>query len=175
VVVTGRATYRVGLICLGNICRSPMAEVVLAAKLADAGLDDRVEVASSGTGDWHMDDPMDRRAMAHLAAEGYDGSAHRAQRFDVSWFDEYDLLLVMDDANADSVLSLARDDADRSRVRRFRDFDPLATDDDRVVPDPFYGEADGFADVFAIVSRTSDALVKTLADKLADADVTETH
>jgi protein-tyrosine phosphatase len=170
VVVTGRSTYRIGLVCLGNICRSPMAEVVLTAKLADAGLDDRVEVASSGTGDWHMGDPIDRRAAAHLAAEGYDGSTHRAQRFDVSWFDEYDLLLAMDDANAEAMLSLARDGADRGRVQRFREFDPLATDDDRAVPDPFYGEADGFAAVFAIVDRTSDALVKTLVDKVVNAD-----
>jgi protein-tyrosine phosphatase len=161
--VTDRSTYRIGLVCLGNICRSPMAEVVLAAKLADAGLDDRVEVASSGTGDWHMGDPMDRRAAAQLAAEGYDGSAHRAQRFDVGWFDEYDLLLAMDDANVEDVRSLARNDADRARVRRFRDFDPLATDSDRVVPDPFYGGPDGFADVFAIIDRTADALVESLA------------
>jgi protein-tyrosine phosphatase len=171
VVVTGRSTYRIGLVCLGNICRSPMAEVVLRAKLADAGLDDQVEVESSGTGTWHLGEPMDRRAAAHLAAEGYDGSAHRAQLFDVGWFDAYDLLLAMDDANADEMLSLARNEADRSRVRRFRDFDPLATDDDRAVPDPFYGEADGFANVFAIVDRTSEALVKTLADKLTDAGI----
>jgi protein-tyrosine phosphatase len=171
--VTRGSTYRVGLVCLGNICRSPMAEVVLTAKLADAGLDDRVEVASSGTGTWHIGEPMDRRAAAHLAAAGYDGSAHRAQRFDVGWFDAYDLLLAMDDANADDMLSLARDDADRRRVRRFREFDPLATDDDRAVPDPFYGETDGFAAVFAIVDRTSDALVKTLVDKVPDTDGVE--
>jgi protein-tyrosine phosphatase len=170
VVVTDGSAYRIGLVCLGNICRSPMAAVVLKAKLAAAGLDDRVEVASSGTGDWHIGEPMDRRAAAQLAAEGYDGSAHRAQQFDVGWFDAYDLLLAMDDANADDLRSLARDQADRGRVRRFREFDPLATDDDRAVPDPWYGGPDGFGDVFAIVDRTSDALVKTLADKLAYAD-----
>ena len=168
--MTDGSSYRVGLVCLGNICRSPMAEIVLTAKLVDAGLDDRVEVASSGTGDWHMGDPIDRRAAAYLAAEGYDGSEHRAQRFDVSWYDTYDLLLAMDDANVEAMLSLARDEDDARRVRRFREFDPLATDDDRTVPDPFYGGPEGFADVFAIVDRTSDALVEMLATKLSDGE-----
>ena len=64
--------YRIALVCLGNICRSPMAHVVLESRLADAGLDDRVEVASSGTGGWHVGKPMDSRAAASLTAAGYD-------------------------------------------------------------------------------------------------------
>ena len=59
-----RRDYRIALVCLGNICRSPMAEVVLSRHSTDAGLDDRVEVVSSGTGDWHVGNPMDRRAAA---------------------------------------------------------------------------------------------------------------
>lgn len=164
--MTDRPPYRIGLVCLGNICRSPMAEVVLAAKLRDAGLDDRVTVASSGTGDWHISGPMDPRAAAQLAAEGYDGARHRAQQFDVTWFDSYDLLLAMDEANAAEMRRQARDDTDQRRIRLFRDFDPLATDADRSVPDPWYGADDGFAEVFAIIDRTADALVKTLASEL---------
>src|SRR5690606_35247871 len=68
--------YRTGVVCLGNICRSPMAEVVLTERVAEAGLDDRVEVASCGTGDWHVGHPMDRRAAATLSAAGYDPSRH---------------------------------------------------------------------------------------------------
>jgi protein-tyrosine phosphatase len=161
--VTRARPYRVGLVCLGNICRSPMAAVVLAAKIQAAGLDDRVTVESSGTGDWHIGEPMDPRAAARLQAEGYDGRWHRAQQFDADWFDSYDLLLAMDDANAAEMRRHARTDADESRIRRFRDFDPLATDDDRSVPDPWYGDADGFTAVFAIVDRTADALVERLA------------
>ena len=74
--------YRIALVCLGNICRSPMAHVVLEQRLAEAGLDDRVEVASSGTGGWHVGDPMDERAAATLAAAGYDPSRHRARQYD---------------------------------------------------------------------------------------------
>ena len=72
--------YRVALVCLGNICRSPMADVVLNDRVRAAGLDDRVEVVSAGTGDWHVGQPMDRRAAVLLEREGYDGSAHRAQQ-----------------------------------------------------------------------------------------------
>jgi protein-tyrosine phosphatase len=165
--VTDRPQLRIGLVCLGNICRSPMAEIVVAAKLRTAGLDDRIDVASCGTGDWHIGEPMDRRAAAQLAAEGYDGSTHRAQQFDASWFDAYDLLLAMDEANAAELSRQARDETDRGRIRRFRDFDPLASDDDRSVPDPWYGSADGFADVFAIIDRTSDGLIESLTGNIS--------
>src|ERR1700753_1143356 len=72
------APYTVCLVCLGNICRSPMAEVVLRAELATAGLDAAVTVDSAGTGDWHIGHPLDRRAHAELARRGDDGAAHRA-------------------------------------------------------------------------------------------------
>ncbi len=71
--------YHLAVVCLGNICRSPMADVVLAERLADAGLNDRVSVGSSGTGGWHVGDPMDRRAAATLTAAGYDATRHRAR------------------------------------------------------------------------------------------------
>jgi protein-tyrosine phosphatase len=161
--VTDGRRLRIGLVCLGNICRSPMAEVVVAAKLREAGLDDRIAVASSGTGDWHIGEPMDPRAAAQLEAEGYDGSRHRAQQFDASWFDAYDLLLAMDDANATELSRQARGESDRRRIRRFRDYDPIATDDDRAVPDPWYGGPDGFEEVFAIIDRTADHLIESLA------------
>jgi protein-tyrosine phosphatase len=160
--VTDGPAYRIGLVCLGNICRSPMAEVVVSAKLRDAGLDGRIAVASCGTGDWHIGEPMDPRAAAQLAAEGYDGERHRAQQFDPGWFDSYDLLLAMDEANAAELGRQARDESDRRKIRRFRDYDPLASDGDRSVPDPWYGADDGFAEVFAIIDRTSDALIDSL-------------
>ena len=84
--------YRVALVCLGNICRSPMAEVVLSSMVEQSGLADRVEVVSSGTGDWHVGKPMDRRAAATLTAHGYDATRHRAQQFDPTWLDDHDRL-----------------------------------------------------------------------------------
>src|SRR5262245_27723077 len=93
------ALYRVCLVCLGNICRSPMAETVLRAELAAAGLDGAVVVDSAGTGDWHVGDAMDPGARAALARRGHDGSAHRARQFQPSWLRERDLILTMDARN----------------------------------------------------------------------------
>ena len=78
--------YRVCFVCTGNICRSPMAEVVFRALVERAGLADRIEVDSAGTGDWHVGAGADDRALLALTAGGYDGAAHRARRFDPRWF-----------------------------------------------------------------------------------------
>lgn len=158
--------YAVALVCMGNICRSPMAATVLRERLHQTGLDQRVRVGSSGIGDWHVGQPMDRRAAATLAEHGYDPSSHRAKTFDASWFDRYDVILVMDDGNHEDVLAQATDDRERSRVLMFRVFDPEA-DGDLVVPDPWYGGVDGFEHVLAIVERTVGQLVQQLADRTA--------
>jgi low molecular weight protein-tyrosine phosphatase len=150
--------YAIALVCLGNICRSPTAHVVLASRLADAGLADRVTVHSSGTGDWHIGKPMDRRAAAALSAAGYDPSRHRARQYDDSWADAHDLVLAMDHDNLHDLGGRSE------RVALFRDHDPVGTGED--VPDPYYGGADGFDDVLTIVERTSAALVDELAGTL---------
>lgn len=153
--------YRIGVVCLGNICRSPIAEVVLSQRLDEAGLGDRVEVVSAGTGDWHVGSPMDRRAAAVLTAHGYDASRHRAQQFQSGWLEDYDLILAMDQSNQEDIGRLATG-APSDRVRMFRAFDPRATDHDRDVPDPYYGGDDGFDTVLAMVERTVGALVSAL-------------
>lgn len=147
-------TYRVNVVCLGNICRSPMAHVVLEAKLAEAGLADRFEIDSSGTAGWHVGKSMDPRAAATLSAAGYDPTRHRARHYDVAAASSYDLILVMDDAN------LADVGGRSERVGKFRDHDPIETGAD--VPDPYYGGDEGFTAVLAMVERTSDALVESL-------------
>lgn len=132
-----------------------MAHVVLESRLADAGLGDRVEVASSGTGGWHVGNPMDSRASATLTAADYDPSRHRARQYDTSWPEAYDLVLVMDEAN------LADVGGRTDRIRLFRDFDPV--DPGGEVPDPYYGGPDGFEEVLTMVERTSDAIVTALS------------
>lgn len=156
--------YRVALVCLGNICRSPIADVVVNAALVDAGLADRIEVTSCGTGTWHIGEAMDSRAAAVLTGSGYDASRHRARHFGADWHD-HDLILVMDHDNLADVL--AELPADRHhRVRLFRTFDPEvdASEPDDVpdVPDPFYGGPEGFDDVLEIVERTARRLVEEL-------------
>ena len=152
-------TYSVALVCLGNICRSPMADVVLSARVDEAGLADRVTVASCGTGDWHTGQPMDHRAAATLSAHDYDPTLHRARLFDATWLDDHDLVLAMDEQNLSDVLA-ATPDADAERVLLFRDFDPVGTGGE--VPDPYYGGDAGFEEVLGMVERTSAALVAAL-------------
>lgn len=143
---------RVEVVCTGNICRSPMGEVVLRAKLAEAGIDG-VEVTSSGTGGWHVGDPMDPRAAAALRRRGYDGSAHRARRFEHAWIRDRDLILAMDSGH---LAELTRGEAP-GHVLLFADLD---------VPDPYYGEDDGFDEVLAQVEKAADQWVDRLRRQL---------
>lgn len=155
--------YRVALVCLGNICRSPTADIVLNALLADAGLGDRVVAESCGTAGWHVGERMDPRTAAVLVDAGYDASRHRAREFGPEWFD-HDLILVMDAANRGDVLAVLP--ADRhDRVQLFRTYDPEVPTGAPVpdVPDPWYGGPQGFLDVLAMVERTSRVLVDRLA------------
>jgi protein-tyrosine phosphatase len=148
---------RVTFVCMGNICRSPIAEVVLRRKLAERGVRD-VEVDSAGTGGWHVGEPMDDRALAVLAEHGYDGSAHRARQFDRSWFAGRDLILVMDQDNLRAVRRIAPPEAD---VRLFRSFDPAAAEGAEV-PDPYYNGR--FEPVLAMVEAAAEGLAKHLED-----------
>ena len=132
-----------------------MADVVLADRVAAAGLDDRVEVVSAGTGDWHVGDPMDRRAAALLSAHDYDPSRHRAQQVAAEWLTSYDLVLTMDEANLRDLRALAAA-VDPERVRLFRDFDPVGPGE---VPDPYYGGPAGFEEVLDMVERTADRII----------------
>jgi len=156
--------YRVALVCLGNICRSPMAHVVLESRLDDAGLGDQVAETSSGTGGWHVGNPMDPRAAATLTQAGYDATRHRARQYDASWADRNDLVLAMDHDNLDNLSDLAGSDQVSPRVMLFRDFDPVEPGGD--VPDPYYGGDAGFEEVLAMVERTSDNLVVALKAQL---------
>ena len=141
----------VEVVCTGNICRSPIGEVVLRAKLADAGRDD-ITVTSSGTGGWHQGDPMDSRALAALARRGYDGSAHRAKEFRSCWFAERDLVLAMDSGH---LSALARRGGPELAV-------PVELFADVDVPDPYYGDDTGFDDVLDQIEKAADTWVARL-------------
>lgn len=160
--------YRISCICLGNICRSPTAAVVLRSRAAAAGLGNAVEVDSGGTGDWHLGDPIDSRARSILAANGYAPTRHRARRIEADWFDTHDLFLAMDRANLLGTRALAPDPTTAEhRVMLFRAFDPLADDLDDEVPDPYYRGLDEYRAVLTIVERTVDVLVDRLVARLA--------
>jgi protein-tyrosine phosphatase len=164
-------TYRICLVCLGNICRSPMAEVILRDELDRAGLSGRVEVDSAGTGDWHVGGPMDRGARAELSRRGYDGSAHRARQFDRSWFRRYDLVLAMDDSNLSRLRRMAPDREAAERTAMFRSFDPVLAGggdgSDQEVPDPYGGGPEEYALVFDLVLPAARGLADQLRQMLA--------
>jgi protein-tyrosine phosphatase len=150
--------YRVCLVCLGNICRSPMAEVVLRAEVGKAGLD--VVVDSAGTGDWHVGAPMYARARAELTRRGYDGTAHRARQFDASWLPGRDLVLAMDASNLASLRRLAAPAGATDRVLLYGDAGGLAGAD---IPDPYGGDATEFAQVLDMLEAASPRIVSQLS------------
>jgi protein-tyrosine phosphatase len=158
--------YRICVVCLGNICRSPMAERVLAAELDKVGLTGRVTVDSAGTGDWHLGEAMDSRARTELSRRGYDGSGHEARQIQQHWLARYDLLLAMDQANLANLRKLAGGDPTlASRIRLMRSFDPAAAGGAEV-PDPYYGSPADYAEVFDLVEAAAKGLASQLAAEL---------
>jgi len=161
------AALRVCVVCAGNICRSPMAEVVLRAQLAEAGLSDLVAVDSAGTGSWHEGQPADPRAVAALASVGLDGRGHRARVFQPQWLAERDLVVVMDTTNLADLTRMARGRPPDGRLRLLREWDP-ASEGSAEVPDPYFGDDRDFASVLATVRRSTAGLVDELARRAGD-------
>jgi protein-tyrosine phosphatase len=153
---------RVLFVCLGNICRSPTAEAVMAGLVREAGLEGEIRIESAGTGSWHVGEPPDPRSARAAAARGIEmtGAARQVRHTD---FGDFDLLVAMDRTNRDVLRDLAPDDGARARVRLLREFDPVsAAAGDLDVPDPYFGGADGFDRVLDLV----DAACRGLLDEL---------
>ncbi|MEV0175110.1 low molecular weight protein-tyrosine-phosphatase [Streptomyces sp. NPDC050803] len=150
-------TYRVCFVCTGNICRSPMAESVFRARVAEAGLDGLVEVDSAGTGGWHEGDGADPRTVSVLQEHGYD-SGHSARQFQASWFARLDLVVALDEGHLKALRRLAPTEQDAAKVRLLRSYDPTAGDD-LDVPDPYYGGRDGFETCLEMVEAASTGLL----------------
>jgi protein-tyrosine phosphatase len=162
----GGARYRICVVCLGNICRSPTAEVVLRDELERAGLGAQVTVESAGTGDWHIGGPMDPGARAELARRGYDGSAHVARQISASWQGGSDLFVVMDRKNLASLRAMFAGTPAQDRIRLMRSFDPAAADGAEV-PDPYHGTPAEYGAAFDLVLASARGLTGELAARLA--------
>ncbi len=157
---------RLLFVCLGNICRSPTAEGVMRSLVAEAGLGDRVELDSAGTGAWHVGSPPDARASAAAQSRGVvlDGRARQIRSTD---FEDFDLLLAMDTSNLRELRQLAPGAEERRKVRLLREFDPAsAKTDDLDVPDPFYGGDGGFEKVFEQVRAACEGLLVKIESRL---------
>ncbi|MBL8330447.1 MAG: low molecular weight phosphotyrosine protein phosphatase [Rubrivivax sp.] len=148
------------MVCMGNICRSPTAEAVLRQKLQAIGLDSRVRVDSAGTHSYHVGSPPDERAQRHARERGYELSGLRARRVCEADFQDFNLLLAMDEDNLAELQSLAPPGAE-GRVKLLMDF-ARTRRDVREVPDPYYGAAAGFEQVLDLVADACDGLTGVL-------------
>ena len=131
-------------VCLGNICRSPTADVVFRQYVREAGLEEKIRIDSAGTGDWHIGRAPDPRTQEAAARRGYDMSSLRARQVTPADFYAFDVVLAMDNANLADLEAMRPSDANGT-LARFLDY---ATDSaEREVPDPYYGGNDGFDQV----------------------------
>ncbi len=154
---------RVLFVCLGNICRSPLAEAVFRQLVRERGLEDYIEVDSAGTGSWHVGEPPDRRMRATAEKHGVSMEGIVARQVAPADIEEADYILVMDKDNLHDVLYYDREGRWGHKVRLFREFDPQP--DTYQVPDPYYGGPEGFEEVYRIVRRTAEALLDHLIEK----------
>ena len=153
-------THRILFVCLGNICRSPMAEGVFRRVAEEEGLIDRFEIDSAGLGDWHIGQAPDHRAQKAARSRGVDISDQSARQVVDEDFDRFDLLLVMDRSNYAELKARAPHEA-RAKIRPFLDFAPHVGTSD--VPDPFFGGAEGFDRALDLIEAAARGLLASLA------------
>jgi protein-tyrosine phosphatase len=143
---------RVLMVCLGNICRSPLAEGILKHKIQERNLD--IEVDSAGTGSWHVGENPDPRAIAVAKKNGVDISRLTGRQFSEEDFDRFDRILVMDESNYRNVLSLARNSSDRLKTGYLLDY--VSPGASACVPDPYFGGPEGFESVYRMLDEACD-------------------
>ncbi|MBK8583364.1 MAG: low molecular weight protein-tyrosine-phosphatase [Flavobacteriales bacterium] len=148
------------LVCLGNICRSPMAEGLLRAKVMERRLS--ITTDSAGTGDSHLGQAPDRRGQAEMKKHGIDISDLRARLFTGKDFERFDLLLAMDSQNLRDMQRLAPSAELAKKAKLMLDWSP--TDKGGDVPDPWYGGSEGFVTVYDLLDASIDTLLNELGD-----------
>lgn len=155
---------RILFVCLGNICRSPTAEVVFRAAARRKGLANRLEIDSAGTSEWYVGNPPDYRAIAHAAKRGYDLTALRARRISAVDFDRYHWILPMDRSILGELQAACPTDF-RGRLALFLEFAPQVSV--REILDPYDDGPQGFESMLDLIEQGSEGLAAQLADSLA--------
>jgi protein-tyrosine phosphatase len=147
------------MVCLGNICRSPLAEGLLAAKLPK----ENFFVDSAGTGNYHIGKQPDQRSVLTAEKNGLDISYQKARQFTPRDFDDFDYIFVMDNTNYDDVISLAKNEHQKSKVQLI--LNELFPGENVDVPDPYYGLQNGFDMVYEMLDESCEILSKKLIEK----------
>ena len=144
------------MVCLGNICRSPLAEGILASKLPK----NQFLVDSAGTGNWHVGHLPDQRSIAVAKKNKLDITNQKGRQFKVEDFDTFDYIYVMDNSNFKDVQSLARNEADKAKVKLI--LNEIFPNENVDVPDPYYGMENGFDNVYKMLDETCNVLAEKL-------------
>jgi protein-tyrosine phosphatase len=156
--------FEICFVCLGNICRSPLAEGVFQSLINDQGLENQIIINSAGTGGWHVGASPDARMQATARTKGIHLTS-RAQQIEAGDIRRFDLVLAMDQSNLETMQYLCSPEMAAKKLRLFRSFDPEA-DGDLDVPDPYYGGDDGFDHVFQIVHRTCPPILEYVKSQM---------
>jgi protein-tyrosine phosphatase len=154
---------RVLFVCLGNICRSPTAHGVFVAKVNQAGLSEKISVDSAGTGDWHLGHAPDKRSTATAKRRNYDLSALRSRLVTSADFTQFDYVLAMDNSNLSDLQKMCPTDYN-GQLALFLSYTDSYNDTE--VPDPYYGDGDGFNLVLDMVEAASDGLLAEIKTRL---------
>ncbi|WP_299103143.1 low molecular weight protein-tyrosine-phosphatase [uncultured Winogradskyella sp.] len=149
---------RILMVCLGNICRLPLAHGIMQSKLPE----DHFYVDSAGTAAYHVGNKPDERSIAVAKKHGLDISTQTARQFTVADFDTFDYIYAMDSSNYEDIIRLARNNNDIEKVMLF--LEANTSIQNKNMPDPYYGEKDGFEYVYNLVHETCDILIKTIND-----------
>lgn len=144
------------MVCLGNICRSPLAEGILKSKLPK----NTFSIDSAGTANYHVGDPPDRRSIAVAKKYGIDILNLKGRQFEVRDFDVFDIIYVMDESNHRNVLSLARNEQDKNKVNFI--LNEIYPNQNYDVPDPYYGGEQGFENVFKMLDEACSIIAEKL-------------
>ena len=152
-------SVKIVMVCLGNICRSPLAEGILASKLPK----DKFTVDSAGTGSWHIGQSPDERSVAVAKKNGLDISNQKGRQFSSADFDTFDYIFVMDNSNYDNVIALAETKEQKEKVILI--MNELYPSQNKDVPDPYFGMHNGFDIVYAMLDEACDVIAQKLIAK----------
>jgi protein-tyrosine phosphatase len=149
---------KVLFVCLGNICRSPLAEAIFKHKLKERGLGDKIEADSCGTANYHIGDTPDPRTIANAKKNGV-SIDHCGRQLSVDDLEDFDYIFAMDSKNFNNIHRILADEKHKPKIQMMRDYDPEGKGD---VPDPYYGDEKNFQEVFEILNRTMDVFLDHL-------------